>query len=65
MFKKLGWVEYVLELQNTSSKKLTITGISDNNTSSYIAYSYDDPPYFRIDEGAGGRRGFLTTKPAA
>lgn len=47
-----GWVEYVLELQNTSSKKLTITGISDNNTNSYIAYSYDDHTNEEIAAGA-------------
>ncbi len=36
------WVEYLLELKNTSSEKMTITGVSDNNANPYIVYTYDD-----------------------
>ena len=53
VFHHVGsYVEYVLELQNTSSKKLTITDISDNNTNSYITYSYDDHTNEEIAAGA-------------
>ena len=43
VFHAVGdWVKYLLELKNTSSEELTISSIADNNSSSYITYSYSD-----------------------